>query len=139
MDTTNTPSFTVQSQTPQRQIRHRSLLEHIFIFTLKSPLPLPHEVSEAILLYHLILDDCEAASLVLRKPSGDGDTVSNDLNQTNWMDWMSWMSWTIWTEAVHPHKKTTIRSRLTTEARCPCTSCFARSTSAVPVRMDAVT
>lgn len=49
-------------------------------FTLKSPLSLPHEVSEAILLYHLILDDCEAANVVLRKPSGDGDTVSNDAN-----------------------------------------------------------
>lgn len=79
MDTTNTPSFTVQPQTPQRQIRHRNSLEHILTFTLKSPLPLPHEVSEAILLYHLIFDDCEAASVVLRKPRGDGDTA-NDAN-----------------------------------------------------------
>lgn len=76
----DSPSFTVQPQTPQRQIRHRSSLEHVLTFTLTSPLPQPHEVSEAILLYHLILDDCEAANMVLQKPQGDGDTIRHDID-----------------------------------------------------------
>lgn len=52
-------------------------------FSLKSPSPEPHEVSEATLLYHLILDDCEADDIVLRKPSGDGDQVRDELSDTD--------------------------------------------------------
>lgn len=75
---TGTLSFAVQPQTPRRQIRHRSSLEHILSFTLLTPLPAPHDIEEATFLYHWILDDCEAAGVVLRKPSGDGDTERAD-------------------------------------------------------------
>lgn len=67
-------SFMVQPQTPQRQIRHKNSLEHVFCFTLVSPPPLPQEVAEATLLFHTILDDCRDSGAVLRKPSGDGDS-----------------------------------------------------------------
>lgn len=76
---TDTPSFTVEPQTPRRQLRQRGSLEHVLSFTLRLPEPSPHEASEATLLYHLILDDCEADNVVLRKPSGDGDRVRDDM------------------------------------------------------------
>lgn len=73
-----TPSFGVLPQTPRRQMRHRSSLEHILSFTLLSPLPAQHDIDEATFLYHRILDDCEAAGAVLRKPPGDADNVRAD-------------------------------------------------------------
>lgn len=65
--------FVVQPQTPQRQIRHRSSLEHVLSFTLLSPAPTPNQITEATFLYHRILDDCQEAGIVLRKPAGDAD------------------------------------------------------------------
>lgn len=70
-----TPTFAVLPQTPRRQIRHRSSLEHILSFTLLSPPAAQHDIDEATFIYHRILDDCEAAGAVLRKPPGDGDNV----------------------------------------------------------------
>lgn len=75
MMATQTHIFVVQPQTPCRRLRHRSSLEHILSFTLLSPPPAQHDVDEATFLYHRILDDCEAAGAVLRKPPGDGDNV----------------------------------------------------------------
>lgn len=72
---TGTLSFSGLPQTPRREIRHHSSLENILSFTLLTPLPAPHDIEEAMFLYHRILDDCEAAGVVLSKPSGDGDNV----------------------------------------------------------------
>lgn len=69
-------SFVVQPQTPRRQIRHRSSLEHILSFTLRTPPPEPDQIAEATLLYHEILADCEAAGVVLRKPPCNGDMAA---------------------------------------------------------------
>lgn len=62
-------SFRVQPQTPQRSIHRQSSLEHILRFTLLSPPPGDHDIQEATLIYHLVLDDCERDGIVLRKPS----------------------------------------------------------------------
>lgn len=77
----DTPSFIVQPQTPKRHMRHRASLEHILSFTLTSPPPAPHDVEEATLLYHLILHDCEAANVILRKPSADSDLEHFDMSE----------------------------------------------------------
>lgn len=69
----DTETFRVNPQTPDNKIRHKSSLEHIFSFTLLSPLPGPHEISRATLLYHTILEDCETDGAVLVKPPGDSD------------------------------------------------------------------
>lgn len=70
---TDSHTFLVHPQTPNSQIRHKSSLEHIFSFTLVSPPPGPHEIARATLLYHTILDDCDADNAVLPKPPGDSD------------------------------------------------------------------
>lgn len=70
-------SFIVQPQTPRRQMRHRTSLEHVLTFSFLSPLPTTEEIAEATLLYHLILDGCEEEGVVLQKTSGDGDEVES--------------------------------------------------------------
>lgn len=88
MDST-TPSFNVQPQPPQPlrlQIRHQSSPEHVLTFTLESPAPTPHEVTEATLLYHLILEACEAPSIVLRNLTRDGHRERADLSDVEEQD-----------------------------------------------------
>lgn len=71
-------AFEVEPQTPRRQIRHRSSLEHVLDFSFLSPLPDPHDITEATLLYHRILDDCEADNVILRDPS---DTTAAEVTR----------------------------------------------------------
>lgn len=74
-------SFVDEPQTPRREIRHRSSLEHILSFTLHSPPPSPSQIKEATLLFHLILDDCKAAGVPLCTASGDGDAERADRDE----------------------------------------------------------
>lgn len=77
MSREDTPTFTVGPQTPNRQLRHRSSLEHTFNFTLGTPDPKPREIEEADFIYLLIVDDCEAAGIVLESRGGnDSDAGS---------------------------------------------------------------
>lgn len=77
----DTHCFAVQPQTPQRQIRHRTSLEHVLSFTLLSPPTTPNQIAEATFLYHRILDDCQEAGIVLRKPAGDADHERTELRR----------------------------------------------------------
>lgn len=67
------PNFTVNPQTPTRQLRHQSSLEHIFQFTLSSPQPTRADRDEAFFLYNQILDDCQTAGLHLDTGKIDRD------------------------------------------------------------------
>lgn len=67
-------TFSVNPQTPNRTLRHRSSLEHVFHFTLATPQPSREQAAEAHFLYHQIMNDCEAAELFLPIPnSPDGE------------------------------------------------------------------
>ncbi|KAL0634475.1 hypothetical protein Q9L58_006564 [Maublancomyces gigas] len=65
------PDFSVNPQTPTRNVRHKSSLEHVFHFTLASPQPSREQANEADFLYHEILNDCESAGLFLPTPTTD--------------------------------------------------------------------
>ncbi|KAL0636405.1 hypothetical protein Q9L58_004655 [Maublancomyces gigas] len=67
----DTHTFAVRPQTPNRRLRNQSSLERLLSFTLLSPPPIPEEVHEASLIYHLILDDCKRAHAVI-SPRGKG-------------------------------------------------------------------
>lgn len=73
----STHTFTVRPQTPQHLLRHRTSLEHVLSFTLDSPPPKPHEIADAALIYHLILDECRSDGIILGKPSGDSDETED--------------------------------------------------------------
>lgn len=68
------PSFAVRPQTPIRQPRHRSSLEHIFNFTLSSPQLNRADREEAFFFYNEIVQDCESAGIFVQV-SEDVDKV----------------------------------------------------------------
>lgn len=77
-DTRDPPAtFSVNPQTPNRTVRHRSSLEHVFKFTLATPQPSREQAAEAHFLYHQIVDDCEAAGLFIpTTKTDDGESVA---------------------------------------------------------------
>lgn len=83
MSRTNTPIFTVNPQTPNRQLRHRSSLEHAFNFTLTTPDPKPREIEEANFIYFTIADDCERAKIMLESRTGDNDSEVSSRNPSD--------------------------------------------------------
>lgn len=69
------PSFAVNPQTPIRELRHQSSLEHIFHFTLSSPQPTRAVRDEAFFLYGEILGDCEAAGVFVQVGEDFGEEI----------------------------------------------------------------
>lgn len=72
------PSFSVNPQTPTRELRHQSSLEHVFNFTLCSPPPTSQQADEAHFLFNTILNDCEELGLFLEIGDGDGNSDGDD-------------------------------------------------------------
>lgn len=67
------PSFRVRPQSPplpHTPVLPQDSLEHIFHFTLASPVPTKDQAKEAKLIFQMIIDDCANAGVTLLHPAG---------------------------------------------------------------------